>query len=65
MPRSLMTGLAAGGGIEVAVTPNLTFKAEYLYLDFPAKIFLSGTRQNSPADERIQTVRAGMNWLFH
>jgi outer membrane immunogenic protein len=63
--RRLMTGLAAGGGIEVAATSNLTFKAEYLYLDFPAKMFLSGTTQNSPADEHIHTVRAGFNWLFH
>src|SRR5262249_2947288 len=60
--RRLMTGLAAGGGIEVAATSNLTFKVEYLYLDFPAKMFLSGTPQNSPADERIHTVRAGVNW---
>jgi len=63
--RRLMTGLAAGGGIEVAATSNLTFKAEYLYLDFPAKMFLSGTPQNSPADERMHTVRVGANWLFH
>lgn len=63
--RRLMTGLAAGGGFEVAATSNLTFKAEYLYLDFPAKMFLSGTPQNSPADERMHTVRVGMNWLFH
>jgi outer membrane immunogenic protein len=63
--RRLMTGLAGGGGIEFAATPNLTIKAEYLYLDFPAKVFLSGTSQNSPADERIHTVRVGMNWLFH
>jgi outer membrane immunogenic protein len=63
--RRLMTGLAAGGGIEVAATSNLTFKAEYLYLDFPAKLFLSGTPQNSSADERIHTVKAGVNWLFH
>ena len=60
-----MTGLAAGGGIDVAATSNLTFKAEYLYLDFPAKLFLSGTPQNSSADERIHTVKAGVNWLFH
>ena len=63
--RRLMTGLAAGGGIEVAATANLTFKAEYLYLDFPDKNFLAGTTQKAAVDERIHTVRAGVNWLFH
>lgn len=63
--RRVMTGLAAGAGIEVAALPNLTFKAEYLYLDFPDKNFLAGTDQAGAADARFHTVRAGVNWLFH
>ena len=29
-----MTGFAAGGGIEHALTDNVTVKAEYLYMSF-------------------------------
>jgi outer membrane immunogenic protein len=63
--RRLMTGLAAGAGIEVMAASNLTLKAEYLFLDFPAKNLLSGTDQSSPADAYIHTFRVGVNWLFH
>src|SRR5436190_1743820 len=61
----VMSGLAAGGGIEIAALPNVTFKAEYLYLDFPDKNFFAGTDQAGAADARFHTVRAGVNWLFH
>lgn len=68
----LMTGLALGGGIEVAATPNLLVKAEYLYLDFPDKNFfsnpaLAGTPldQSGAADVRMHSVRVGANWLFN
>jgi len=61
----LMTGFAAGGGIEVAATSNVTVKAEYLYLDFGAKNFQSGTDQPFAADQHIQTIKVGVNWLFH
>jgi outer membrane immunogenic protein len=61
----LMTGFAAGGGIEVAATSNATVKVEYLYLDFGAKNFNSGTDQPFAADQHIQTIKVGVNWLFH
>jgi opacity protein-like surface antigen len=61
----LMTGLAAGGGIEVAATSNLTVKAEYLFLDFPDKNFFSGTDLPVVADQHIHTVKVGVNWLLH
>ena len=60
-----MTGLAAGGGIEVAATSDLTFKVEYLYLDFPDKNFLVGTTQRGAADAYIHTLRVGAYWLLH
>ena len=49
----------------MAATSNLTIKAEYLYLDFPAKEFLSGTPEKSSADEHAHTAKLGVNWLFH
>ena len=60
-----ITGFTVGGGVEVAASSHLTFKAEYLYLDFPAKDFLSGTNQHSAADAYIHTFRLGANWQFH
>jgi outer membrane immunogenic protein len=68
----LMTGLAAGIGIEVATTSNLTVKAEYLFMDFPNKNFfanpaLAGTplNQAGAADMHIHTFKVGVNWLFN
>jgi len=68
----LMTGLAVGGGVEVAATPNLLLRAEYLYLDFPNKNFfafpaLAGTPmdQSGSADVHMHIVRVGADWLFY
>lgn len=68
----LMTGFAVGGGVEIAATPNLLLRAEYLYLDFPNKNFfafpaLAGTpmNQSGAADVYMHTVRAGASWLFN
>ncbi|MGO9359196.1 MAG: outer membrane beta-barrel protein [Xanthobacteraceae bacterium] len=68
----LLTGLAVGGGVEFAATPNLLVKAEYLYLDFPTKNFfaipaLAGTPmdQSGSADVHMHTARVGANWLFN
>ncbi len=70
--NQLMTGLAAGIGIEVAATSNLTVKAEYLFMDFPDKNFfanpaLAGTpfSQAGAADMHIHTFKVGVNWLFN
>jgi outer membrane immunogenic protein len=69
-------GWTAGGGLEYAITHNLTFKAEYLYtdlgsVDFP-NYYLDATYGGplyAPGDEMrtrttFSTVRVGMNYKF-
>ena len=63
--RRISTGFAAGGGVEIAASPDVSVKAEYLYLDFPNKNFLSGTTQRGAADVSIHTFKVGVNWLLH
>jgi outer membrane immunogenic protein len=67
---ALETGFAAGGGIEYAVTPRISLKAEYQYIDLGSYklsapvippngvIITTGTFDNN-----FNTVRAGIN--FH
>ncbi len=61
------TGWTAGAGLEYAITQNLTFKAEYLYVD------LGNHYLNEYSDppyyteyEHVTTnlVRVGVNWKF-
>jgi outer membrane immunogenic protein len=58
-------GWTAGGGAEVAITPKVSLKAEYLYSDLGSQWF----QFNGPASPRapnltIETVRAGINYHF-
>ena len=70
-----MTGWTIGGGLEQAITPNWTVKAEYLYADLGS---VSGTglitHPGFPglADSftasvhiRDNIVRVGMNYKFY
>lgn len=55
-------GWTAGGGVEVALDQNISFKAEYLYTDLGEKTYdIPG-----PVDAglRFHTVRAGVNFGF-
>ena len=54
-----MTGWTAGGGIEAALTPSLSAKVEYLYVDFPNPTLAGAT---GTFTENI--VRAGINYKF-
>jgi outer membrane immunogenic protein len=54
-----MTGWTGGAGVEVAVAPNWTVKAEYLYIDFPNPS-LGGTNFR----QIDNVVRAGVNFKF-
>jgi outer membrane immunogenic protein len=62
-------GWSVGGGLEVAVTPALRFRVEYLYDDYGDQ---SGAIANAAgdfaykvhADLTGQTLRAGLAWQF-
>jgi outer membrane immunogenic protein len=56
-------GWTAGGGIEYGLSPNLSVKAEYLFVDFGR--FVYGTNPPPPtALANFSVVRAGLNWHF-
>jgi outer membrane immunogenic protein len=52
-------GLTVGGGLEFAVTDNVSIKAEYLYANFGR--FTVGTTEATPD---FHLVRAGLNFKF-
>ena len=58
-------GYAAGGGVEVAVTPNASAKIEYLHVDLSAKEYFARTTEQDGAAFRSNMVRFGLNWLLH
>jgi outer membrane immunogenic protein len=54
-------GWTVGAGVEYGITPNLTAKAEYLYVDLG-----SGTRiAGDTIDLKSHVVRGGLNWRFN
>lgn len=58
-------GWTVGGGVEVALTPQMSAKAEYAYLDFGnADLALqNGARINVlPVSTSAQMVKLGLNW---
>lgn len=58
-------GWTVGGGVEVALTPQMSAKVEYAYLDFGSTDL---NLQNGPFDETLrsstsaQMVKLGLNW---
>ncbi|KKC40885.1 hypothetical protein WH87_01570 [Devosia epidermidihirudinis] len=53
-------GWAAGAGVEVAVTDNISVKGEYLYLDLGGAKFAG----NIAADLSAHIARVGLNYKF-
>ena len=53
-------GWAAGGGLETALARNWTAKVEYIYDSLGKETYLG-----TPARLEGQTVRVGVNFLFH
>lgn len=59
----LAVGWTVGGGVETAVTDNITARAEYLYANFGDENYnIGGTTVNSDFDEHI--ARVGMSYKF-
>jgi outer membrane immunogenic protein len=61
-------GWTAGGGVEAAVTDNVTVKVEYLFVDLQngnCAATLCGTAVNVPVSFDASIVRAGLNFKFN
>lgn len=59
-------GWVAGGGVERALTQNLTTRVEYLYYDFDSVSAPAGTLGGgvTELDPSLHTVRLGLNFKF-
>jgi outer membrane immunogenic protein len=57
-------GWTVGGGLEYAMTPNLMFKTEYLYMDLGTSTVYSIPEFRISEDTTVHLVRAGLNWKF-
>jgi outer membrane immunogenic protein len=70
--NDVLSGYALGGGLEYALTPSISVKAEYQLLDFNDKSYSSGLYVSpwhfywgsAKFDNDYQTVRLGINYHF-
>jgi outer membrane immunogenic protein len=59
-----LNGFVIGGGIEYALTRNVSVKAEYLFSDYGASGLFGGTRDSINSGLLLSTIRAGINYHF-
>jgi len=59
-----LNGFVIGGGLEFAVTQNISLKGEYLFNDYGTSQFFSGTRDATTAGISFSTIKAGINYHF-
>src|SRR5215212_10794602 len=61
-------GWTVGAGAEYKITDNITFLAEYLFVDLGKRDLLDedfqGIEVNVEEDTQFHTLKAGFNWLF-
>lgn len=57
-------GWTLGAGLEAQATDNITFKAEYLYVDLGAQPYNGLPTGNMDVTQRFSVVRAGVNYKF-
>lgn len=59
------TGWTVGGGVEAAVTNNLTVRAEYLYTSYAQELYALGpVLSNVGIEARTNVVRGGVSYYF-
>jgi len=57
-------GWTIGGGLEYALTNNVTFKTEYLYADLGKHTIVAGGIGSLGVDTTLNIARAGLNYKF-
>ncbi len=57
-------GFALGLGVEYAITPKISAKAEYLYTSLGSNTYFNNTPNVSTAGANINLLRAGVNYKF-
>lgn len=62
--ENIDTGWTVGGGIEHALTSNLSLKVEYLHMDFGDYEGYSASSDSFSFDNNVDVVRAGLNFKF-
>jgi outer membrane immunogenic protein len=61
---SWQSGYAVGGGVEYAITNNISVKGEYLFSQLGSKTYYGGTPDVVKAGLDINILRAGVNYKF-
>jgi outer membrane immunogenic protein len=62
--RHDLSGWTAGGGVEYAVTPNLSLKTEYLYLRFDRNNVFASNHFAIDDQINLHTLKFGVNYKF-
>jgi outer membrane immunogenic protein len=57
----VQTGWTIGGGLEHMLTRDISFKAEYLYMDFGSDTSLSPDGDIYKHEHELHTIKAGLN----
>ena len=60
--RHLHLGFALGNGVEWALGPKLSVKAEYQFLYLTKEQYFAGTTEAATAGFHEHTARVGINW---
>jgi outer membrane immunogenic protein len=57
-------GFTLGVGVEYAITPHITAKAEYLYISLGSNSYFNSTPNTTSVETNLNLLRAGVNYKF-